>query len=169
MGAPSKGIAKVGMWVTDTSISTEYDPSLSRMCWDKWKKMTVSNAPVITISRRITILNTLKAWQTISMPRFTLKYAEDTYIHQCNPCFRSQSVKGYHKDYDYKKLRTDIKGQFCRKIPPMAIPRSTQISAVRPAARRILKSMSTKPEQKRNWLRNAYLLAKTYERSQIIS
>ena len=32
VGAPSKGIAKVSMWVTDTSFSTEYDPSLSRMC-----------------------------------------------------------------------------------------------------------------------------------------
>jgi hypothetical protein len=30
-GAPSKGILKVGKWVTDTSFSTEYDPSLSRM------------------------------------------------------------------------------------------------------------------------------------------
>ena len=32
VGAPGKGIAKVGMWVRDTSFSTEYDPSLLRMC-----------------------------------------------------------------------------------------------------------------------------------------
>ena len=32
MGTPSKCIAKIGMWVTDASFSTEYNPSLSRMC-----------------------------------------------------------------------------------------------------------------------------------------
>ena len=28
VGAPSKGIVKVGMWVTDTSFSAEHHPSL---------------------------------------------------------------------------------------------------------------------------------------------
>jgi hypothetical protein len=28
--APDKGVAKVGMRITDTSLPTEYDPSLSR-------------------------------------------------------------------------------------------------------------------------------------------
>ena len=32
VGAPSKGIVKIGMWVTDTSFSAEHDPSLSRIC-----------------------------------------------------------------------------------------------------------------------------------------
>ena len=36
---------------------------------ERIKKLTVSNAPAITISRRIAILNTLKAWKTMSMPR----------------------------------------------------------------------------------------------------
>jgi hypothetical protein len=31
--APGKSIAKVGMRVTDTSFPTEYNPSLSRMCY----------------------------------------------------------------------------------------------------------------------------------------
>ena len=60
VGAPSKGIVKVGMWITDTSFSAEHDPSLSNLL-ERVKKLTVSNAPAITISKRIAILNTLKA------------------------------------------------------------------------------------------------------------
>ena len=61
MGAPSKGIVKISMWVTDTSFSAENDPSLSNLLRERVKKLTVSNAPAITISKRIAILNTLKA------------------------------------------------------------------------------------------------------------
>ena len=32
VGAPSKGIAKICMWVTDASFSAEHNPTLSNLC-----------------------------------------------------------------------------------------------------------------------------------------
>ena len=132
VGAPRKGIAKDGMLVTDTSLPT--------YPYVKTKK-TTSNAPAITIGRKIAISDTLKARQTIPMPRFALKYAENTYIHKCDPYFRSQSVKDCHNDYNYKKLpmrKDNIKQSLLNIVlpRPMTIPRSTQRSAVWTAAAR---------------------------------
>ena len=52
-------------------------------------------------------------------------------------------MKDCHKDYNYKILRKCNIKQIRLKIPPMAIPRSTQRSAVWPAAIRMLEKCAS--------------------------
>ena len=71
-------------------------------------------------------------------------------------------MKDCHKDYNYRILSKGNIWQRSTEIPPMAIPRSTQRSAVWPAAIRMLINCQYKAREiKRYGMRNAYLLAKT--------
>ena len=126
--------------------------------------MTVSIAPAITISRRITILKTLKTWQTISIPGSHMQRIH-TFINAIptwgvNPwriVTKTITIKKWGEvkvdwtwsHWTYLLLQFHVRP---RDLPFGLLPQEC------------LESVSS--EENKYCLRNSYLLAKIYQRSQ---